>query len=314
MSRSIVIALGGNAILRPDQAGTLEDQLESITATVKRIADIVEAGHKIVLTHGNGPQVGAILLQNELARDQVPAMPLDVCGAQSQGFLGYAIQNRLQAVLKQRGLSSSVASIVTQTLVSRDDPAFKNPTKPIGAFYSEDHAKARMGDREEQWVEDAGRGWRRVVPSPDPAGIVEAEVIEAVVHSGAIVICSGGGGIPVIEESDGGYRGVEAVIDKDFAAERLAESVGADTLLILTDVPEVYLNFNTPEQEALRQICVEEAEKYHEQGHFKGGSMGPKVRACIHFIRSGGSEGIITSLDHAMAALNGEAGTRVTPG
>ncbi len=308
MERTVVIALGGNAILGPGQEGHLEEQMANIATTVSQISDVIAEGNRVVLTHGNGPQVGAILLQNDLALGQVPAMPLDVCGAMSQGMLGYMIQQVLSNALEERDIDLSVVSLVTQARVDPDDPAFDEPTKPIGRFHSEEHAQSRAAEAGEAWIEDAGRGWRKVVPSPEPEKIVEAQAIQTLLTRGAVVICMGGGGIPVIR-SEGRYRGVEAVIDKDLGAERLAEDVGADVLLILTDIENVMLNYGTPEEEALTDVTLQEAERYLKECQFASGSMAPKVEACLRFARWGG-DAIVTSLDRALDALRGEAGTR----
>ncbi len=307
--RVVVVALGGNAILRPGQEGHLEEQLANLSCTVGQIADLIAGGNRVVLTHGNGPQVGAILLQNDAGSDQVPPMPLDVCGAMSQGMLGYMIQQVLSNALAERGMDLPVVSLVTQATVDPKDRAFDNPTKPIGPFYAEERARSRAAETGEIWVDDAGRGWRRVVPSPDPKEIVEARAIKTLVGEGAVVVCMGGGGVPVVR-AEGGFRGVEAVIDKDLGAERLAEDVGADVLLILTDVSNVMLNYGTAGEQALFDVTLQEADRYLQQGQFGAGSMAPKVEACLRFVRSGAEAAIVTSLDRTLDALRGEAGTR----
>ena len=312
----IVVALGGNAILKPGQKGTYEEQLENVKNTTKQIAEMVKEGHEIIITHGNGPQVGAVLLQNEGGEKlyNVPSMPMDVCGAETQGFIGYMIQQSLINEFIKKGIDKSVATVVTQVLVSKDDSAFSNPTKPVGPFYTKEEAEKRQKEHpNEVWIEDAGRGYRRVVPSPDPKAIVEKNAINCLVSSGSIVIASGGGGIPVIKEKDGTYKGVEAVIDKDLAGERLAQEVNADILLILTDVPNAYINYKKENEKALGEIKVKELEKYQEEGHFKAGSMGPKVKAAIRFVKDGGKMAIITALEKAIDALSKKAGTRVIP-
>ncbi len=311
MSKRVVVALGGNAILQPGQKGTAEEQFENVKKTCSQIVKMVEAGYEVVITHGNGPQVGVILIQNEKGSDSVPAMPLDICGAESQGLIGYMIQQSLRNEFAKRGIQREVATIVTQVLVSKDDPAFQNPTKPIGPFYTEEEAKKRAAEKNETWIEDSGRGWRKVVPSPDPIGIVEKEAVATLVGSGAIVIASGGGGIPVIKMEDGTLKGVEAVIDKDLAGERLAQDVNADIFLILTDVSHAMINFRTPQEKAIEEITVEELEKYQAEGHFKAGSMGPKVKAALRFVKGGGKAAVISSLDNALDALEGKVGTRV---
>ena len=310
MTKTVVVALGGNAILRPSQEGRIEEQLANVEDTMQQIADLIDLGYRVTITHGNGPQVGAILLQNDAGRNQVPPMPLDVCGAMSQGMLGYMIQGRLEAALRAQGNDVPVATVVTQTRVDQKDPAFQNPTKPIGPFYSEEEAQARMAGGDQTWTDDAGRGWRRVVPSPDPEEIVESHAIKTLIDSGAVVICVGGGGIPVVRDGDG-YRGVEAVIDKDLASERLAVEVKADILLILTDVTAVMLDYGTDEERPLGGLRVAEARQYLEDGQFGVGSMAPKIQACIRFVEAGGEEAIITSLGSAVGALRENRGTRI---
>jgi carbamate kinase len=309
MAQRIVVAFGGNAILKSKERGTAAEQRANVHAACQAVADLVEAGNQVIITHGNGPQVGAVLLQNELAQESVPAMPLDMCGAATQGQIGYMIQQSLTNILRERGVGRTVVSAVTQVLVSAEDPAFQNPTKPIGSFYGESAARQIMEEKGWAMVEDKARGgWRRVVPSPDPISIVEREAVSALLQAGAIVIASGGGGIPVIEK-DGHLVGVEAVIDKDLAGERLAYDVRADVLMILTDVPQAALHFNTPEQINLGTISLAEAKLYHGEGHFKAGSMGPKMMAAIRFLDRGGKTSIITSLDVAADAVQGNAGT-----
>lgn len=314
MSETIVIALGGNAILKPKQRGTAQEQFHNVKLTCAQIARLIAGGNKVVITHGNGPQVGNILLQNEENAELVPAMPLDVCGAQSQGFIGYMIQQSLHNELQKLGLHKEVVTVVTQVLVDAGDPAFKNPTKPIGPFFSAEKAKKMASEKAYCVKEDAGRGWRRVVPSPRPKQIVERNTIRSLLASEKIVIASGGGGIPVVEDAAQALRGVEAVIDKDLAANRLAQDIKADTLLILTDVEQVCLNYRQPNEKRLGRITAAEARKYHEEGHFSEGSMGPKVEAAFEFVESGGGRSIITSLDKAVAALDGETGTWITIG
>ncbi|MBT9176168.1 MAG: Carbamate kinase 2 [Firmicutes bacterium] len=312
MSKRIVIAFGGNAILQSKQKGTAEEQRANVHTACMAVANLVEAGNQVIVTHGNGPQVGAVLLQNEIAKEQVPAMPLDMCGAATQGQIGYMIQQSLTNILTERALPRPVVSLVTQVLVDENDAAFKHPTKPIGSFYTAEEA-ARFS-AEKGWVmrEDKARGgWRRVVPSPDPIRIVERAAIRSLLDAEALVISSGGGGIPVVERA-GKLYGVEAVIDKDLAGERLACDVEADTLMILTDVSEVALNFNTPDQVNLRCIALSEAKRYYGEGHFKAGSMGPKMLAAIRFLEDGGERSIITSLEMAGKAVQGLAGTIIT--
>jgi carbamate kinase len=308
-----VIALGGNAILQPGQKGTFEEQMGNVRVTCEQFVQMVMSGkYKIVITHGNGPQVGNILLQNEAGKGIAAPMPLDVCGAESQGLIGYMIQQTLHNLLAERGRPDiPIATVVTQVVVDKNDPAFQNPTKPVGPFYEEDQAKHLSQEKGYHVREDAGRGWRRVVPSPDPIEIFEKAAIQQLVDARTIVIASGGGGIPVIREN-GRLVGVEAVIDKDLAGQRLAVDVNARIFLILTDVEQVMLNYKTLKQKALSCVTLAEMKRYHAEGHFARGSMEPKVRAAIRFIEAGGERAIITSLGKAMEALEGEAGTTIT--
>jgi len=319
LERTIVVALGGNAILKAGQAGTLAEQMANVEESCRHIAKLILGGYRVVITHGNGPQVGNILLQNEEASGVVPAMPLDACGAESQGLIGYMIQQSLANELARVGREMPVVSLVTQVIVDADDPAFARPTKPIGPFYTEARARRLMEQRGFKMVEDAGRGWRRVVPSPDPRAIVEREVILRLVAGGSVVVASGGGGIPVVRR-EGELVGVEAVIDKDLAGERLAVDVGADTFLILTDVPRVALNFGRPDQRPIVTMTYDEGRQYQKEGHFRAGSMGPKVEAALRFVAEGpASSGearraIIAALDQADLAVQGKAGTEVVRG
>lgn len=310
---TIVVALGGNAIAGPKGAGTFAEQYAQVNAACVAIAGLVQAGHRIVVTHGNGPQVGNILLQNERCRDLTPPMPLDACGAQSQGLLGYMFQQALRNHLRELGLAVEVVTLITQTEVDPTDPAFSNPTKPIGPFYTEEQARALMTEEGLVFKEDAGRGWRRVVPSPEPRGIVEREAIRRFLAEGWIVVACGGGGVPVVRTPEGRLVGVEAVIDKDLAAERLAQDIGADRLLILTDVDRVYLNYGRPDQTPLDRMTVAEGRRYQREGHFKAGSMGPKVEAALRFVESGQGTAVIGPLSHPLQALSGEVGTCVVP-
>ncbi len=307
----VLVALGGNAIRQPKERGTAAEQATNVRRTCQRLADIVAAGHELVITHGNGPQVGSIVLQNELARETVPPLPLDVCGAESQGQIGYLIQQSLGNELAQRHLARSVVSLITQTLVDENDPAFQKPSKPIGPFVSEAEARRRMSERGEAWVEDAGRGWRRVVPSPRPLAIVEAAVIASLREAGAIVIAAGGGGVPVVRRADGTLVGVAAVVDKDLAAARLADQLGMEVLLILTDVAGVALDYGRPEQRFLGEASAAQLEDLLRREAFPPGSMGPKVAGAVQFIRSGGLRAVICSLEDAVAGLEGHAGTQI---
>lgn len=307
--KTVVVALGGNAILQPKQKGTIEEQMANVNASAKNIVKLIQEGYRVVVAHGNGPQVGNILLQNAAAREQVPAMPLDVCGAESQGLIGYMIQQNIRNELKKAGIDKPVVTILTQVVVDRHDPAFQNPTKPVGAFYSKEEAEKNMKEKGETWIEDSGRGWRKVVPSPKPQEVVELEAVRTLVETGAVVIAVGGGGIPVVKEDDK-LVGVEAVIDKDLASSLLAKNLGADILAIATDVPYVAINYGKPDQKNLKSMTVEEAKKYLEEGQFGKGSMGPKVQAVLNFVEAGG-QGIITSLDTLREAVVGDAGTKV---
>lgn len=304
----VVIALGGNALEDKSLPSTAEAQLEVVKRTSKYIAEISCRGYEIAIVHGNGPQVGRILLASETAKDVTPPMPFDVCGAMSQGYIGYHIQQGLKFALSKRNRILPVVSIITQMVVDKDDAAFNNPTKPIGLFYTEEEAKKLEIEKGYTVKEDAGRGWRRVVPSPIPKRIVEIDTIKRLWDS-TIVIACGGGGIPVVED-DGSLRGIAAVIDKDYAAERLAEDIDADILMILTEVEKVSINYKKPNQEDLSHLTVEEAEKYIEEGHFAPGSMLPKIIAALKFAKSRpGRKAIITSLYKATEALEGNCGT-----
>lgn len=311
MTEKVVIALGGNAILQPKQEATYENQRENVRISTEIIAKIVKNGHEVIVTHGNGPQVGNILRQNEEAKDVVPALPLDVCSAESQGFIGYMMEQTLKNELTKLGLNNQVVSMLTQTEVDRHDPAFKDPSKPIGVFYSEEEAKQLAAEKGWDVKEDAGRGWRRVVASPTPKSILSSQTIKMLTDNDIIVIASGGGGIPVVREADGSLIGIEAVIDKDRSAFRLAEEAKADVLMILTDVDNVFVNYGKPDQKALGTITLEEAKKYADEGQFSAGSMGPKVEAAMKFAEMGG-RAIICSLGQADEAVEGKAGTQIT--
>lgn len=312
MPERLVIALGGNALQSKDLPPTAQAQLEVVRQTAAQIAEISRRGYEMALVHGNGPQVGRILLASETARTVVPPMPFDVCGAMSQGYIGYHIQQALRYALAVRNRDYPVVSLATQVVVDRNDPAFQNPTKPIGGFYSREEALELEQKHGYVLREDAGRGWRRVVPSPLPRRIVEIGAVR-LLWDNAIVITCGGGGVPVVENPDGTLEGVAAVIDKDFAAELLAEEVQADTLLILTEVEKVAVNFGKPDQKDLGHLSLAEAAKYAAEGQFGVGSMLPKVEAAMKFVRaSPGRRAIITSLAKGLDALEGKTGTVVT--
>lgn len=312
MSASVVIAIGGNAITKAGQKGTTEEQLENIRESCGPIADLYEQGYRLVLTHGNGPQVGALMLQAEAASDVIPSQPVDVCGAQTQGQLGYMIQQSLSNLLAERNVKGKIASVVTQMVVSMEDPAFQNPTKPIGPFYVKEEAdRIRAVRPDVVFKEDCGRGWRRVISSPLPVEMVEKDSVKTLMDNGYIVITAGGGGIPVARD---GHRlgGVEAVIDKDAASALVAREIGADFYIILTGVDRVCVNFNKPDQKALEALTVSQAEEYMAQGQFPAGSMGPKMQSAIDYIKQGGSRVIITSIEKLADALLGRNGTLIT--
>jgi carbamate kinase len=309
--KRVVVALGGNALQESGKPATAESQLEVVKNTTKYIADLIEKGYEVVIAHGNGPQVGRIVIQNEVANDITPAMPFDVCGAMSQGMIGYHIQQALLNELNRRGNKKAVVTVVTQVVVDKNDKAFKNPTKPIGPFYTKEEAEKLKEEKGYDIVEDAGRGFRRVVASPQPKEIVEIDAVRKLNEAGAVVITVGGGGVPVIEE-DSELKGVAAVIDKDLASERLAEDLDADVLLILTAVDKVSLNYGKENQIDLDKISVEEANKYIEEGHFAKGSMLPKIEAALKFAKSkSGRKAIIASLDNCLKAIEGDAGTKI---
>lgn len=306
----LVIALGGNALQAGKGPATAEAQLEVVNRTAEYIADIIGKGYPVILAHGNGPQVGRIVLQNEAAAAVTPAMPFDVCGAMSQGMIGYHMQQGVRRQLLRRGIDRTCVTVVTQVVVDPADPAFSNPTKPIGPFYTEQEAEKLAAERGFAVREDAGRGWRRVVASPKPVEIVELDAVRTLSENGFVVITVGGGGIPVVRGEHGDLAGVAAVIDKDLASERLAEDVSADVLMILTAVEQVCLNYGKPDEKRLSRITVAEAERYIAEGHFAPGSMLPKIEAACAFARSApGRRAVITSLDQAVGALAGEKGT-----
>ncbi len=305
----VVIALGGNALEDKDMPSTAESQLVVVKKTSEYLAQIICAGYETAIVHGNGPQVGRLLLASETAKNVTPAMPFDVCGAMTQGYIGYHIQQSLKYALAKRNVNIPVVAVVTQVVVNKNDHGFKNPTKPIGVFYSEEEAKEISKEKGYVVKEDAGRGWRRVVPSPMPEKIVEIDTVKELFGSTVTITC-GGGGIPVVEKEDGSFEGVAAVIDKDLAAEKLAEDLNVDILLILTEVEKVSINYKKPDQQDLSYMTVIEAEKYMSEGHFAPGSMFPKVMAAVKFVKSHpGRKAIITSLYKSIDALNGLTGT-----
>ena len=307
----LVLALGGNALIRPGEAGTLEEQQRRLSRAMAPIADLVTAGFAAVITHGNGPMVGHLLLQMDCARATVPPMPLFMCDADSEGSLGYLIQQCLVNELHRRGQTRGVVTVVTQVVVAADDPAFSAPDKPIGPFYTANEAERLQTERGWHLMEDAGRGWRRVVPSPRPLTIIEQDVISYLWRGGIIVIAAGGGGVPVVRQPDGDLMGVEAVIDKDRAAAVLAREIAADLMVFLTAVEFVYLDFGKPGQRPLLTLTGAEAERYLREGHFAPGSMGPKMEAALDFLSQGGQRVLITQPESLAAALQGRTGTHI---
>jgi carbamate kinase len=309
--RSVLLALGGNAIIPAKGPGTKEAQWAVVGETMRHVVDLLRAGWRVALTHGNGPIVGNILIRNEMARDIIAPMPLDMCGADSQGGIGYMMQQQLGNALLREGRSERVVTVVTQVRVDADDAAFAHPTKPIGPFYT--RTQAELMQREKGWLmtSDADRGFRRVVASPEPREVIEREVIGELFQAGVIPIACGGGGIPVVRLPDGGLDGVEAVIDKDLAAAVLGNALGIETLVSITAVDEVSLDFGTPRARRLDRLSVEDAKRYLADGQFPTGSMGPKIDAAIRFLEGGGGAVIITSPERVLTALDGRAGTRV---
>lgn len=312
MRKVALVAVGGNALIRDSKHSTIPDQIETVAETCTHVASIIENGWDVILTHGNGPQVGFLLLRSELASKTVHPIPLDTAGADTQGAIGYWMQQALHNEFMKRGMDKKAVTVVTQVIVREDDPAFQNPSKPVGPFYSEEDA--RRYERERGWAvkEDAGRGWRRVVPSPLPYEIAEIDPIRSLVNAGFVVIAGGGGGIPVVRDSDGMLRGVEGVIDKDYASALLAAGVGANVFVITTAVEKVALNYKKPNQVEVAQLTVEEARRHLADGQFPDGSMGPKIKAAIQFLEKGGDEVIITSPEALGRAIEGSTGTRIT--
>jgi len=310
--KSILIAVGGNSLIRAGEKGTVAEQWANARRTAAAIVGLVRCGYRLVITHGNGPQVGAQLLRAEQASDQVPAQTLDVCGAASQGEIGYLLSQSLRDELSAAGFKMPVVSLVTQTVVRADDPAMKHPTKPIGPFYSRARAEERQRQLGWQIVEDAARGYRRVVPSPEPVEIVELDVIRSLVNDGVLVVACGGGGIPVIRDKNR-LQGVEAVIDKDRASALLASKLGVDVFAISTDIDFVYIDYKKPTQRALCHATAAELEDYYHAGQFPPGNMGPKVESALRFLHLGGNEVVITSYEHLGEAIAGRAGTHIVP-
>lgn len=308
----VLLALGGNAMTNADGRARPEDQIAAARVAMAEVADLLDADVEVVITHGNGPQVGNLLVKNELAAAVVPPVPLDWCGAQTQATLGFVLMNALEAALAERGVDRRTATVVTRALVDADDPGFHRPTKPIGRFLPAEEA-AVLVEHGETWEDRGEKGWRRVVASPEPLRIVDAAAVQALVEAGFVVVANGGGGIPVVEEADGSLRGVEAVIDKDLGAALLARTVSADVLVIGTDVPHAVLRFGAPDAEPLGTVTVSDLRGYAAEGHFASGSMGPKVDAACRFVEQGGTRAVITDLAHIADAIRGDAGTVVVP-
>ncbi len=311
-----VVAIGGNSLIKDSKHQTVEDQYLAAKETTCHIADMIEAGWDVAIGHGNGPQVGFILRRSEIAHkvEGMHEVPLDVCGADSQGAIGYALQQTLQNELFRRNVKKNVATVITQVLVDRDDPAFQRPSKPIGGFMDEAEAKRRAQDLGWSVVEDAGRGWRRVVPSPLPKEVVELETVQALLTAGVVVVTVGGGGIPVIDKGNGDYVGTAAVIDKDYASSLLARAIKADLFLISTAVEKVAINFGKPNQTWLDRMTLAEAKQYLAEGtHFARGSMAPKIQAIVWFLEAGGKQALITTPENIGRALKGETGTWIVP-
>lgn len=312
--QTMLIAIGGNSLIESGQVGTIAEQFDNSRKTAAQIAELAAEGWRIALTHGNGPQVGFILRRSEVARDVAPRLSLDMCGADSQGGIGYILQQTLGNALLQRGIDRPVVALITQVEVDPTDPAFDNPTKPIGQFYDDDAADELRREFGTEMVWDPGRGgWRRVVPSPHPIAILESDIIQRLVADSVLTICAGGGGIPIVRTEEGGFRGVEAVVDKDLATALLAGSIAAETLVISTQVERVALNFGTSAEEPLEQLTVDEAERYLAEGQFPPGSMGPKIEASLAFLRKGGARVVITDPSNLIRGLSGETGTSIVP-
>ena len=308
-----IVSIGGNTLIRKGEKGTIEEQFAHTEECMAYIAKMASQGKRIVITHGNGPIVGNIVIRNEAAKDIIPPMPLYICNADSEGGIGFMIQQALYNQLKKLNARRDVATIVTQVVVDKNDPAFSKPTKPIGPFYTKEEAERIKQQKGWTIHEDSNRGYRRVVPSPKPLKVIEADIIKRLAMDGVIVIAAGGGGVPVIELPDGKLKGVDAVIDKDLATSVLAREIKAATFIDLTSVENVYINFGKPDQKALNSLTVKDAKRYHAEGEFPPGSMGPKIEAAIEFLETGGKEVIITTPELVEAAIKGKAGTKITP-
>jgi carbamate kinase len=308
----VLLALGGNAMTNAEGRARPEDQIAAAEVAMAAVASLLETGAEVVVTHGNGPQVGNLLVKNELAAAVVPPVPLDWCGAQTQATLGFVLMDALDAELARRGVDRRTAALVTRALVSLDDPGFTKPTKPIGRYLPADEA-ALLVEHGETWEDRGEKGWRRVVASPEPLEILDAPAVQALVDAGFVVVANGGGGIPVVREADGRLRGIEAVIDKDLGAALLGDRLSADVLVVATDVPHAVLRYGTPEAEEIGRVEVSQMEAYAAEGHFASGSMGPKVEAACRFVRTTGKPAVITDLDSIVDAVEGRAGTVVVP-
>ena len=316
MPKVAVVAIGGNSLIRSESKTSAADQYEAARETTRHIADMIEAGWDVAIGHGNGPQVGFILRQSEVTHkvEGQPEVPLDVCGAQSQGFIGYMLQQTLQNELFRREIKKNVATVVTQVLVDKSDPAFRSPSKPIGGFMTEAEARQKAQALDWDVVDDAGRGWRRVVASPLPKEVVELDTVKALIKAGVIVVTVGGGGIPVVDDGSGNYVGTAAVIDKDYASSLLAREIQADLFLISTAVEKVAINFGKPNQKWLDHVTLAEAKRYLEEGtHFAKGSMAPKIQAVVWYLEAGGKEAIITDPENIGPAMRGLTGTHIRP-
>ncbi|MCJ7680130.1 MAG: carbamate kinase [Candidatus Aminicenantes bacterium] len=309
--KTALIAFGGNAILPQEQRGLQDEQMRNAQKAAQLMIHIIKKGYDLIIVHGNGPQVGNLLIQMEEAINKIPPFSLDICDAMTEGSMGYLLEKALLNELRKNSLDKDVATLMTQIVVDKDDPAFENPTKPIGPYYSKYRALMLMKEKKWIMVEDSGRGYRKVVPSPRPIDVIPKRIIHNLVYSGKIVIAAGGGGIPVIINGNGLFQGVEAVIDKDFASGLIAHEVGCDLFIILTNVPKICLNFGTPDEKPVSSMTVSEAQKHLDDGQFPPGSMGPKVKAAIEYIESGGNEVLITSANHLKAALLNRSGTKI---
>ncbi|PXF40110.1 Carbamate kinase [Gracilariopsis chorda] len=312
VNRVAIVAVGGNALIKDNNHKTIYDQYDAARDTVDHITNMIEDGWNVIITHGNGPQVGFDMRRSELAAHELHSVPLDYCDADTQGAIGYMFQRAMRNELRRRGIDKVAATLVTLVRVSADDPAFNNPTKPVGSFLDEKTAQERRKEGKTM-IEDAGRGWRRVVPSPQPVEIIEAEAINTLIKAGVVVIATGGGGIPVVENEVGDLVGIEAVIDKDYASSLLANVIDADLLLFATNVEKVALNFNTPNETWLDKMTIAEAKQYIEEGQFAPGSMKPKIEACIKYLENGGRQVLVTDPKNILRALKGETGTWIVP-